>query len=197
MPDGGFLKALRDDALNGTLPQVSWIVAPANYSEHPGPSSPVQGAWYIQETLDALTANPDVWSKTVLLINFDENDGYFDHVPPPAAPSLDTADGTLPAGAVSGALAGASTVNTDLDRHTRPSQQDPADHRVYGPPARADVCGLALEPRRLGQLAVLRPHLGAALPGSALQDQGREHQPVAPRGAGRPDLGLQLRHAQQ
>ena len=91
----------------------------------------MQGAWYIQETLDALTANPDVWSKTVLLINFDENDGYFDHVPPPAAPSLDTADGTLPAGAV-GALAGASTVNTDLDRHTRPSQQDPADHRVYG-----------------------------------------------------------------
>ena len=86
MPDGGFLKALRDDALNGTLPQVSWIVAPANFSEHPGPSSPVQGAWYIQETLDALTANPDVWSKTVLLINFDENDGYFDHVPPPAAP---------------------------------------------------------------------------------------------------------------
>ena len=39
MPDGGFLKALRDDALNGTLPQVSWIVAPASYSEHPGPSS--------------------------------------------------------------------------------------------------------------------------------------------------------------
>ena len=97
----------------------------------------MQGAWYIQETLDALTANPDVWSKTVLLINFDENDGYFDHVPPPAAPSLDTADGTLPAGAVSGALAGASTVNTDLDRHTRPSQQDPADHRVYG---RARAC---------------------------------------------------------
>ena len=52
---------------NGKLPQVSWIVAPATYSEHPGPSSPVQGAWYIQQVLDALTANPDVWSKTVLL----------------------------------------------------------------------------------------------------------------------------------
>ena len=70
-------------------PQVSWIVAPAAYSEHPGPSSPVQGAWYTQQVLEALTADPDVWSKTVLLVNFDENDGFFDHVPPPCAPSLD------------------------------------------------------------------------------------------------------------
>ncbi|MGT2491670.1 alkaline phosphatase family protein [Cupriavidus basilensis] len=31
---------------------------------------------------------PEVWSKTVLLVNFDENDGYFDHVPSPSAPSL-------------------------------------------------------------------------------------------------------------
>ena len=97
----------------------------------------MQGAWYIQETLDALTANPDVWSKTVLLINFDENDGYFDHVPPPAAPSLDTADGTLPAGAVSGALAGASTVNTDLDRHTRPRSRT---RPITASMARARAC---------------------------------------------------------
>ena len=39
--------------------------------------------------LDALTANPEVWSKTVLIVNFDENDGYFDHMPPPCAPSYD------------------------------------------------------------------------------------------------------------
>ena len=129
MPDGGFLKALREDAINGTLPQVSWIVAPATYSEHPGPSSPIQGAWYIQETLDALTANPEVWSKTVLLINFDENDGYFDHLPPPAAPSLN-ADGSM---------AGASTVNTDLERHTHASAQDAADDRVYGPGPRVPM----------------------------------------------------------
>ena len=134
MPDGGFLKALRDVRSTARCRRCpgSWR-RPATPST-PARRGPVQGAWYIQETLDALTANPDVWSKTVLLINFDENDGYFDHVPPPAAPSLDTADGTLPAGAVSGALAGASTVNTDLDRHTRPSQRDPADHRVYGGP---------------------------------------------------------------
>lgn len=59
------------------------------YSEHPGPSSPVQGAWYIQEVLNVLTENPQVWSQTVLLVNFDENDGFFDHVPSPSAPSKD------------------------------------------------------------------------------------------------------------
>ncbi|VFR24811.1 Phospholipase C 4 precursor [plant metagenome] len=104
MPDNGFLGTFKDDILAGKLAQVTWVIAPSAYSEHPSNSSPVQGGWYIQEVLDALTANPDVWSKTVLLINFDENDGYFDHYPPPCAPSLkafDPADAhgktTLPA----------------------------------------------------------------------------------------------------
>ena len=81
------LDLLKADVLADTLPQVSWVVAPADYSEHPGPSSPAEGADYTARVLDALTANPEVWSRTVLLINFDENDGYFDHVPPPAPPS--------------------------------------------------------------------------------------------------------------
>ena len=85
--DGGLLGQFKQDIVDGKLPQVSWIVAPATYSEHPGPSSPVQGAWYIQELLNTLTANPELWSQTVLLVNFDENDGFFDHVPSPSAPS--------------------------------------------------------------------------------------------------------------
>ena len=69
---------------SGTLPQVSWIVAPEAYTEHPNwPAN--YGAWYSREVLDALTANPDVWSKTALLLTFDENDGFFDHVVPPYA----------------------------------------------------------------------------------------------------------------
>jgi phospholipase C len=36
--------------------------------------------------LAALVANPAVWSKTVLFHMYDENDGFFDHVPPPVAP---------------------------------------------------------------------------------------------------------------
>ncbi|OPH37303.1 phosphocholine-specific phospholipase C [Moraxella atlantae] len=87
MPDGGMLGSFKQDILDNKLPQVSWVVAPEKYSEHPGPSSPIQGAWYTQEVLDALTANPEVWSKTVLIVNFDENDGFFDHLPSPCAPS--------------------------------------------------------------------------------------------------------------
>lgn len=81
------LDLLREDVLNDQLPQVSWIIATAEGSEHPGPSSPAQGADYTSRVLEALTANPDVWSKTVFIVNFDENDGFFDHMPPPAVPS--------------------------------------------------------------------------------------------------------------
>jgi phospholipase C len=86
------LSDLKQDVLTGTLPQVSWICATATGSEHPSASSPLQGANYVAEVLDALTANPEVWSKTVLILHFDENDGFFDHVPPPAPPSYATYD---------------------------------------------------------------------------------------------------------
>ncbi len=81
------LQGLRDDVLAGRLPQVSWIIAPRLYSEHPGPSTPVQGGAYTQQVLEALLADPAVWSKTVLLQMYDENDAFFDHMPPPAPPS--------------------------------------------------------------------------------------------------------------
>lgn len=93
----GFLETFRDDIRAGTLPSVSWLIAPSYYSEHPGPSSPAQGGWYMQAVPDAMTANPEVWSKTVLIVNYAESDGLFDHLPPPSAPSRE-ADGT-PAGA--------------------------------------------------------------------------------------------------
>ncbi|ARP82172.1 phospholipase C, phosphocholine-specific [Bordetella genomosp. 8] len=89
------LDALRADVMADRLPQVSWICAPSSASEHPQPSSPAQGAAYTAQVLDALTANPRVWSRTVLILNFDENDGFFDHMPPPAPPSYArTAGGT-------------------------------------------------------------------------------------------------------
>jgi phospholipase C len=107
------LDKLKEDVLANQLPQVSFIVATAEGSEHPGPSSPAQGADYTSKVLDALTSNPDVWSKTVLFINFDENDGFFDHMPPPAAPSYLAWD----ADPAKAALAGASTVSTEGEYH--------------------------------------------------------------------------------
>jgi phospholipase C len=79
------LEELARDVATGTLPQVSWIVAPEAYSEHPA-WPPSYGAQYTAQVLDALTSNPKVWSKTVLFINYDENDGFFDHVVPPTPP---------------------------------------------------------------------------------------------------------------
>ncbi|MGW1347243.1 phosphocholine-specific phospholipase C [Kribbella sp. NPDC002412] len=77
---------LRADIKAGKLPQVSWLVPSAVDSEHPGASTPVGSANLVYDLLDAIASDPETWSKTVLLINFDENDGYFDHVPPPVAP---------------------------------------------------------------------------------------------------------------
>jgi phospholipase C len=75
----------RGDVQSGKLPQVSWIVAPAGYTEHPDwPSN--YGAWYISQIFDILVSNPEVWSKTVFIINYDENDGGFDHMVPPTPP---------------------------------------------------------------------------------------------------------------
>lgn len=79
------LNELAEDVQHDRLPQVSWIVAPEAYSEHPA-WPPAYGAQYTAQVLEALTANPEVWSKTVLLINYDENDGFFDHVLPPTPP---------------------------------------------------------------------------------------------------------------
>jgi phospholipase C len=90
--------ALAKDVRDGTLPQVSWIVAPYIMCEHPS-----AGAGYGQSLtarlLAAIVDNPEVWSKTVFLLNYDENDGLFDHMPP-----------NLPA---LGPALGASTVSTE------------------------------------------------------------------------------------
>ena len=87
------LDHLAEDARKGTLPQVCWVLPPMLWSEHPGPSSPVQGAEFAARVLNALTENPGTWSRTVLFQTFDENDGMFDHMPPPAPPSFN-ADGS-------------------------------------------------------------------------------------------------------
>ena len=95
---GGLFDILRADVASGQLPSVSWIAAPQAYTEHPV-FPPGYGAFYIAGVLDALTSNPDVWSKTVLLIDWDENDGFFDHLVSPY-PNV-------------GTLAGQSTVPLD------------------------------------------------------------------------------------
>jgi phospholipase C len=83
VPKGDVLYQFRKDVEEGKLPTVSWITASERFSDHP--SSPWFGAWYLSEIMDVLTKNPEVWKKTIFLLTYDENDGYFDHAPSYAA----------------------------------------------------------------------------------------------------------------
>jgi phospholipase C len=115
---GTFFDLLASDVRSGQLPQVSWIVAPEAFCEHPNwPAN--YGAWYVSQVLDALTSNPDVWSKTVFFIMFDENDGFFDHVVPPI-PATDPS-------------AGGSTVSTAEEFYTAAQVATNADSFTPGP----------------------------------------------------------------
>ena len=102
----------RNDVKAGKLPQVSWIVAPWGYTEHS--DAPMNyGAWYISQILDILVSNPEVFSKTVLIVNYDEADGSFDHVVPPTPPMSKS-----PAH-------GASTVDFDIELVTTSTPNGP------------------------------------------------------------------------
>jgi phospholipase C len=80
-PEGKF----EYDALNDKLPAVSWIIPTSYESEHPD-YMPAAGAAFVAKKIDAIAANPDVWAKTAFILNYDENDGLFDHVAPPVPP---------------------------------------------------------------------------------------------------------------
>ncbi|MEI2273031.1 phospholipase C, phosphocholine-specific [Sphingobacterium sp. ML3W] len=85
VPKGDVLHQFRQDVENNKLPTVSWLMTPANFSDHPG--RPWFGSWYVNEVMEILLKNPEVWKKTIFILTYDENDGFFDHVPPYATPN--------------------------------------------------------------------------------------------------------------
>jgi phospholipase C len=92
------------DVLSGQLPQVSWLQINDVWSDHP-PDAPGLGEDALHQLLTVLTARPDVWAKTLLLVTWDENGGFFDHVAPPvSAPGTVgewlTAGGSQPRGPI-------------------------------------------------------------------------------------------------
>ena len=76
------LSSFINDVKRNSLPQVSWIVAPAGYCEHPS-YTPDYGAHYVNTVLQTLLSNPELWKNTALFITYDEHDGFFDHQLPP------------------------------------------------------------------------------------------------------------------
>jgi len=115
---GTLFDDLQRDVIGGTLPQVSWLMCPNAYDEHPNwPAN--YGAWFISRVIDTLTSNPDVWSRTALFLTYDENDGFFDHVIPPVPPIS--------------AVHGQSTI--------------PVDHEIFAGSATHDAGPYGLGPR--------------------------------------------------
>jgi len=74
------------DVQSGALPQVSWVYTTIVQSEHP-PAPVTFGEKVTADIVQALTSNAELWKKTALVVTWDENGGFFDHVAPVVAPA--------------------------------------------------------------------------------------------------------------
>jgi phospholipase C len=127
VPKSDVLANFRNDVKGGKLPAVSWLVAPQYFSDHP--SAPWFGAWYVSEILNILTHNEEVWKKTIFILTYDENDGYFDHVLPFVAPDYRNPD----TGAVSAGIRNIANefVTMDDEIHQKKvSQKNAREHAI-------------------------------------------------------------------
>jgi phospholipase C len=123
------------DVAAGTLPKVSWVIPPAFACEHPA-SPPEYGQWLVSQILETLVSNPDVWARTVFLVVYDENGGFFDHVPPATPGPVVQVGGSVPSTApslYSGGLPSSSTATYGTDGE----YVDPAhtSNAAGGPPS--------------------------------------------------------------
>jgi phospholipase C len=69
----------------GTLPQVAFFKPAGRYTEHPSYTDVVSGDEHIAALLERLRRSPQ-WPKMAVIVTYDENGGFWDHVPPPSGP---------------------------------------------------------------------------------------------------------------
>ena len=204
-----FPGSFQSDVKSGGLPSVSWILPPLAECEHPA-APPEWGEYLVQQILNILVSNPDVWAQTVFIVDYDENGGFFDHVAPPV-PAAGTAGeyltGTLPSSA--DGIAGPD----------RPRLPDPGPghlpvqrgrlqvlghsrSHVSAAPDRDQVRRHRAEPDRLAAVGHRRLHRGAQPddrpgdrgPGAAGHLAGRERDRDRGGGAQRPHRHPGRRH---
>jgi len=96
----GSISDFASDVMNDALPVFSYLEPtfavetesnPLGNDYHP-PGSVYNGETFLKLVYDALTANPDVFAKTLLIVTFDEHGGTLDHVVPPDAVPPDELD---------------------------------------------------------------------------------------------------------
>ncbi len=89
----GSFETFCDEARAGQLPAYTFLEPSWNFTEldidfingnsyHP-PAHLVTGEEFVARVFDVLTCNPEAWSKTLLIVTFDEHGGTYDHVRPP------------------------------------------------------------------------------------------------------------------
>ena len=164
----GLFAEFQSDVKHGTLPQVSWLIAPYGYCEHPAAPNGY-GAWYISQVLDILTSNPEVFSKTVFIVNYDENDGSFDHLPAPVP--------AISSGRIGRCHHGYRRLRTGAGGFGGGIPRAAAGLRLPCTVPR----DLALEQGRLRELRIVGSHLGRQVHREALWGALPEHHALAPR----------------
>ena len=83
LKDGGlggseFLKAID----SGALPRVAFYKPQGNLNEHPGYTDVLGGDQHIADVISHLQKSPQ-WARMVVIVTYDENGGFWDHVAPP------------------------------------------------------------------------------------------------------------------
>jgi phospholipase C len=76
-----FLKAID----SGTLPQVSFYKPTGRLNQHPAYTDLATGDAHIADVLERLRLSPQ-WNGMAVIVTYDENGGFWDHVPPPTGP---------------------------------------------------------------------------------------------------------------
>jgi acid phosphatase len=66
----------------GTLPSVAFYKPQGNLNEHPGYADVASGDQHIADVVNRIKASP-LWNSTVIIVTYDENGGFWDHVAPP------------------------------------------------------------------------------------------------------------------
>jgi phospholipase C len=69
----------------GTLPPVAFFKPAGRYTQHPSYTDIKSGDEYMAKLLARLRASPQ-WKDMLVILTYDENGGYWDHMPPPAGP---------------------------------------------------------------------------------------------------------------
>ena len=79
------LADLERDIAQGTLPQVAFYKPAGRLNEHPSYTDLASGDAHLHELLTKLRNSPQ-WPKMAVIVTYDENGGFWDHVPPPSGP---------------------------------------------------------------------------------------------------------------